>query len=76
VRLQLHSERIVMRYERVVELLAELKTLGAHNMNAGRSGGLTGRRRLAAMMEAYEAWRGREGLPATYDVVYGHLEKS
>ena len=76
VRLRLHSERIVMRYERVVELLAELKTLGAHNMNAGRSGGLTGRRRLAAMMEAYEAWRGREGLPATYDVVYGHLEKS
>lgn len=76
VRLQLHSERIVMRYERVVELLAELKTLGAHNMNAGRSGGLTGRRRLAAMIEAYEEWREPQGLPATYDVVYGHLEKS
>lgn len=76
VSLQLHSERIVMRYERVMELLAELKTLGAHNMNAGRSGGLTGRRRLAAMIEAYEEWREPQGLPATYDVVYGHLEKS
>jgi malonyl-CoA O-methyltransferase len=76
VRLQLHSERIVMRYERVVDLLAELKTLGAHNMNAGRSGGLTGRRRLAAMIAAYEKWREPQGLPATYDVIYGHLEKS
>lgn len=75
VRLQLHSERIVMRYERVRELLAELKALGAHNMNRGRSGGLTGRRRLAAMIQAYEDWREPEGLPATYDVLYGHLEK-
>ncbi|MDO8860993.1 malonyl-ACP O-methyltransferase BioC [Haliea sp. E1-2-M8] len=75
VRLQLHSERIVMRYERVGELLAELKTLGAHNMNTGRSGGLTGRRRLAAMIQAYEDWREPEGLPATYDVLFGHLEK-
>ncbi len=76
VRLQLHSERIVMRYEQVRELLAELKTLGAHNMNRGRSGGLTGRRRLAAMIQAYEDWREPAGLPATYDVLYGHLEKS
>jgi len=76
VRLQLHSERIVMRYERVVDLLAELKTLGAHNMNAGRSGGLTGRRRLSAMIAAYEKCREPHGLPATYDVIYGHLEKA
>jgi len=45
-------------------------------MNAGRSGGLTGRRRLAAMIAAYEQWREPDGLPATYDVIYGHLEKS
>jgi malonyl-CoA O-methyltransferase len=76
VRLQLHSEPIVLRYDRVVELLAELKTLGAHNMNAGRNGGLTGRRRLAAMIEAYEEWREPQGLPVTYEVIYGHLEKS
>ena len=76
VRLQLHSERIVLRYGRVGELLGELKTLGAHNMNSGRSGGLTGRRRLAAMMQAYEDWREPAGLPATYEVLYGHLEKT
>ncbi len=75
VRLQLHSERIVLRYARVGDLLGELKTLGAHNMNSGRPGGLTGRRRLAAMMQAYEDWREPAGLPATYEVFYGHLEK-
>lgn len=75
VGLHLHSEHIVMRYQKVGELLGELKTLGAHNMNSARSGGLTGRSRLAAMIRAYEDCRGDEGLPATYEVVFGRLEK-
>ena len=74
-RLTLRSERIVLRYRKVTELLHELKTLGAHNMNSQRPAGLTGRQRLAAMIQAYEDWREPEGLPATYDVIYGHLEK-
>ncbi|HBQ40055.1 MAG TPA: malonyl-[acyl-carrier protein] O-methyltransferase BioC, partial [Halieaceae bacterium] len=53
----------------------ELKTLGAHNMNSKRPSGLTGRQRLAAMVRAYETWRAPSGLPATYDVIYGKLEK-
>ena len=75
VRLTLRSERIVLRYNKATELLHELKTLGAHNMNSKRPAGLTGRQRLAAMVQAYEAWREPAGLPATYDVIYGHLEK-
>ena len=37
--------------------------------------GLTGRQALAAMMRAYEAWRQDGLLPASYEVVYGVLEK-
>ncbi|QIB67634.1 malonyl-ACP O-methyltransferase BioC [Kineobactrum salinum] len=75
VRLAWHTERVVMRYPRVGDLLAELKTLGAHNMNSGRSGGLTSRRQLAGMVQAYEQYREPAGLPATYEVIFGRLEK-
>lgn len=75
VRLDWHTERVVMRYSRVGDLLGELKTLGAHNMNSGRSGGLTSRRQLAGMVQAYEQYREPAGLPATYEVIFGRLEK-
>ena len=57
------------------DMLAELKTLGAHNVNRKRPHGLTGRRVLQGMMDAYEASRVEGLLPATYDVLFGVLEK-
>ncbi|PAU58995.1 malonyl-[acyl-carrier protein] O-methyltransferase BioC [Pseudomonas sp. PIC25] len=56
-------------------LTHELKALGAHNLNPGRPGGLTGRARILALIDAYERFRQPEGLPATYQVVYGVLQK-
>ena len=76
VSLQLHNEQFQMKYDRVRELLDELKTLGAHNMNGGRRTGLTGRRTLPGMLTAYETWREGGKLPATYDVLFGVLEKA
>ena len=73
--LDLHSQDFRMEYERVRDLLAELKTLGAHNMNRSRPAGLTSRRALQGMLQAYEAWREEGVLPATYDVIFGVLEK-
>jgi malonyl-CoA O-methyltransferase len=65
-------ERLTVTYRETDQLLRDLKAIGAHNVNAGRSSGLTGRRRYAVMREAYERYR-RDGLlPATYEVVYGH----
>lgn len=61
-------ETHVLRYAQLGELTRELKALGAHNINQGRPGGLTGRARLRALTEAYEAFRQPEGLPATYQV--------
>lgn len=67
----IESERIVLRYEKVVDLLRDLKGIGAHNLNAGRPRGMTGRKRLLQMIDAYEAARSGGALPATYQVVYG-----
>jgi malonyl-CoA O-methyltransferase len=52
-------------------LMRELKAIGAHNANAARARGLTGRGRLAAMQAAYERRRRDGVLPVTYEVVFG-----
>ena len=75
VTLALENQSFVMRYDKVAELLRELKALGAHNMNDGRPAGLTSRRKLSAMFSAYETYRESAGLPASYDVLFGTLEK-
>ncbi|UZJ60866.1 malonyl-ACP O-methyltransferase BioC [Pseudomonas sp. KU26590] len=65
----------VLHYPDVRSLTHELKALGAHNINPGRPGGLTGRARIQALMDAYERYRQEKGLPATYQVVYAILVK-
>lgn len=65
----------VLHYPHVRSLTHELKALGAHNLNPGRPGGLTGRARIVALVQAYEQFRQVEGLPATYQAVYAVLEK-
>jgi malonyl-CoA O-methyltransferase len=76
--LQLSIEREVMqvRYPRVRNLFDELKGLGAHNVNTARPAGLSGRRQLSTMMQAYEAFRDADNLlPASYEVYFGTLER-
>ncbi|WP_341806411.1 malonyl-ACP O-methyltransferase BioC [Pseudomaricurvus alcaniphilus] len=71
-----HTETIVMHYKDVRELTYELKTLGAHNMNRGQSGGLTGRQRILAFKRAYEKFRdARQRLPASWEVYYLELAR-
>lgn len=66
----------VLRYRELKELMAELKQLGAHNLNAGRPSGLTGKRALRNFVEAYEPFRTMDGLlPASYQVWYLQLCK-
>jgi malonyl-CoA O-methyltransferase len=66
------AERLTVTYERVRDLMRDLKILGAHNATSDRPRGLTGRRRLAAVEQAYEVHRRDGRLPASYEVVYGH----
>lgn len=66
----------VLQYAELKQLTHELKALGAHNMNAGQSKGLTAPQRLKAFKHAYEQQRNEHGfLPATYEVYYLTLRK-
>jgi malonyl-CoA O-methyltransferase len=67
----LDVERITLTYDSVRDLMGDLKAIGAHNANAGRPRGLTGKGALARMTAAYEEFRRDGRLPATYEVVYG-----
>ena len=75
IELTLQEQSFCMEYTRVRDLLDELKTLGAHNMNRSRPTGLTSRRALQGMLQAYEARRLQGVLPATYEVIFGVLKK-
>ncbi len=65
-------DRMTLSYQSVNGLMRDLKVLGAHNVSSGRRRGLTGKGRLQAMKQAYEAFRHEGRLPASYEVVYGH----
>lgn len=57
-------------YAEPAALMRGLRAIGAHNLNAGRGRGLTGRKAWGRMIAAYESLREARGLPATWQVVY------
>jgi malonyl-CoA O-methyltransferase len=61
-------------YVQLVELLQELKLLGAHNVNAGRPRGLTGRARLKQLQDSYQR-NDNELYPATWQLWFMRLRK-
>jgi malonyl-CoA O-methyltransferase len=63
---------MTLTYPAVLDLMQDLKILGAGNATTDRPRGLTGRTRLAALDAAYESHRREGRLPASYEVVYGH----
>ncbi len=70
------QEYLTLEYTSLRALTAELKDLGAHNVNSGRPAGLTGKRRMADFIRAYERQRNARGqLPASYQVWYCTLVK-
>lgn len=67
---QFASEPQVMEYDRVRDLMRDLKSIGAHNVMRGRPGGLMGKRKWLRVEENYEHFRRGGMLPATYDLFY------
>lgn len=67
----LDVDHIELAYPDAVSLMRDLKTIGAHNVTAGRPRTLLGRSKLERMSRAYEAFRRGGKLPATYEVIYG-----
>ena len=64
-------EQYRLYYTDADALMRELKCLGARNALRTRARSLTGRARMQAMRTAYEGLRTPQGLPATYEVIYG-----
>lgn len=60
-----------LTYASVYDLMRELKGLGAHNVTLGRPRHLTGKGTLQRMVAAYERQAGGDGIPASFEVIYG-----
>ncbi|HUN71264.1 MAG TPA: malonyl-ACP O-methyltransferase BioC [Steroidobacteraceae bacterium] len=67
----LDIERTQLTYDDGLALMRDLKSIGAHNITAGRPRSLLTRSHLQRVLTAYEAYRKDGKLPATYEVVYG-----
>ena len=65
-------EHFTLTYDSTINLMRELKQLGAHNASVNRPHQLTGKNHLRAVQQHYETYRIDNKLPATYEVVYGH----
>ncbi len=72
----MESEIITVNYSRVDDLMLDLKNIGANVTSQGHRQGLTTRNMLSQVTEAYERFRTDAGLPASYEIVYGHAWKS
>jgi len=71
------SETPVLYYHDVIDLMRELKGIGAHTINEGRQQGLMGRSTFSRLQQAYSAWLDPDrGLPARYEVYYLYLRKA
>lgn len=68
-------EPFTLTFERVRDLMRDLKSIGAHNATAGRPASLSGKKLMRAVEERYELLRRDGRLPATFEVVYGHAWK-
>ncbi len=65
-------EPFTLTYASVVEVMRDIKQLGAHNVALNRTRGLTGKARFARFRTAYESLAQNGKIPATYEAVYGH----
>jgi malonyl-CoA O-methyltransferase len=67
----LDTDAHVLHYADAHALMHSLRRLGARNAARARARGLTSPRRLQAMIHAYEQLRTAQGVPASYEVLYG-----
>ena len=69
----METESFTLVYDDVPTLCRELKSLGAGNVNAGRRKTLTGAGAFRAMQAEYRRrYAHAEGVPATFEAIYGH----
>jgi malonyl-CoA O-methyltransferase len=57
-------------YDSVIELMRELKQIGAHNVSLGRNKGMTTKTGMQGMIRAYEHYREDGRIPASFEVIH------
>ncbi len=69
----LETHDIQLIYRSPMQLMQEIKTLGAVNMSHSRQRGLMGKKRLQQVCEEYNALMGNAAMHATWEIVLGQL---
>ncbi|MDH5394268.1 MAG: malonyl-ACP O-methyltransferase BioC [Gammaproteobacteria bacterium] len=64
-------EMLTLTYQKVTDLMRDLKAIGANTPSTGRRRGLMTAKTLSAVEQAYESYRQDGVLPASYEIVYG-----
>lgn len=67
-------EKFTLHYNSVRNVMLDLKRTGAHNMQPNRNTGITTKRAMAGMINAYEAiykQPEQNTIPATFEIIYG-----
>ena len=59
-------------YSDVFSLMKDLKALGVQNLSMDRHRGLTPKKSLQTLIQAYETFRTAGKLAATWEIIYGH----
>ena len=68
--IHIKSRQYISKYQSVMELMKELKGIGAHNVTRGRNRGMTGKSTLLQMISNYEEMSTQGLLTATFEVIY------
>lgn len=72
----MEMDEIQLLYDQPVQLLRDLKMLGATNNTRERSKGLLSKQKLNEVLDHYEGFRlPNNKYPASYEVIYGHAWK-
>lgn len=70
------SEFITLTYANVIDMMRDLKNIGAHNVDNNRTKGLTSPKVIKQLTKNFEQFRTEDGLyPATYELVYLRAKK-
>jgi len=72
----MEAEIITVNYSCADDLMLDLKHIGANITAEGHRQGLTTVHVLERVRQAYEGFRTADGLPASYEIVYGHAWKA
>ncbi|MCK9619309.1 MAG: malonyl-ACP O-methyltransferase BioC [Methylobacter sp.] len=67
--IKIETKLYISSYGSVLDLMKELKQIGAHNVIAGRNKSITTKTQMQRMIAAYQKHRSGDRIPATFEVI-------